>query len=368
MKYLISFFLLCFFTLQTADWHPSYPLKVLHLTFHKGCQKEVEALAKEFDMDLTTWFIPDLPPEWFDGKTSGSVLYNIGRERAERIWNKHRNFFEAFDLVITTDTAPLSRIFLQNEWKKPLIIWICNRFDYFDNATLDCSFPDQEYYDLFDSAHLQENVRVVAYTLFEHFYALNKGVDTGTLTITPGLTIHPEPKESGIPAHIHKPDTFFLPPYLNETSYMNLSQHCTSLGIPNYCGRYCGPHDLKDFKGIIHLPYAWSNLALFENLQNGMVYFIPSPDFFLTMLSDSSYFHTDMAFIKDKKYLHLSEWYSPKLQPYLIYFDSWKDLQDKISKTNYADYRGRIKIYAQKYRAELIKKWGRLLKEISTPY
>lgn len=361
MKYLFLLLILLHFSPIHAEEHPKYPLKVLHLTFHRGCQKEVEALAKEFGLELSTWFIQDLPTGWFDGQTSGSALYNIGHDRAERIWNKHQDFFNSFDLVITTDTAPLSRIFLQNNWQKPLIVWICNRFDYSDQASLDCDFPDSEYYRLFNQAQLQENVQVIAYTEFEHFYASNKGVDTGKLTITPGLTIHPENRESFIPSHIHKPDTFFLPPYHNEKILMNFSEFCNTLGIPNYCGRYNGPHDLKDFKGIIHLPYAWSNLALFENLQNGVIYFIPSPDFFHLLLSYDSYFHTDTAFISDKETMRLSEWYNPEHQPYLIYFDSWKDLQDKIAKTDYADYRKRIKAYSGVYRSQLVKKWNKVL-------
>ena len=48
---------------------------------------------------------------------------------------------------------------------------------------------------------------------------------------------------------------------------MNLFEFCTTLGIKSYCGRYNGPDDLRDFKGVIHIPYAWSNFALFENME-----------------------------------------------------------------------------------------------------
>jgi len=362
MKYLFSLLLIGVFALSHASEEKALPLKVLHLTFHKGCQAEVSAIAKEFSFDLTTWFVPDLPPKWFDGKTQGNALYNIGHDRAKRVWEKHKKFFNSFDLIITSDTAPLSRIFLQNNFKKPLVIWICNDFDYSDQASLDCDFPDAEYYKIFGKAYTKKNVKVIGYTEFEHFYALSKGTYTGHLTITPGLTIA-EPRPSSIPSHIDKAETFFIPPYHNETNFMDLSAHCSALGIPNYGGRYNGPDDLKDFKGIIHLPYAWSNLALFENLLLGIPYFIPSKDFFCELLSQNNYFHRDKH-LTTKESIHLSEWYNTEHQPFLIYFNSWKDLQDKIAETNYLEYRTKIMSHARGYREKTVEKWNKVFNEL----
>lgn len=149
----LFFLLLCLISLsECADKR----IKVLHLTFHRGCECEINAIGKELNWDLTTWFIPSLEPFFFDGYAKGNALYNIGHKRAEKIWNLHKDYFELFDVILTSDTAPLSRIFLQNGWKKPLIIWICNRIDYSDNASLDCEFPDDEYYNLLKKATLQK--------------------------------------------------------------------------------------------------------------------------------------------------------------------------------------------------------------------
>src|SRR6185437_1116376 len=145
---MIQFFVFLWALLLTAC--PAYAeqkaLKILHLTFHKGCAKEVEAVAQIFGHEVTTWWIPDLTAGSFDGTSSGNALYNIGHDRAERIWNLHKETFQQFDAVITSDTAPLARVFLQNGFTKPLIIWICCRFDYSDQASLDCEFPDPEFY------------------------------------------------------------------------------------------------------------------------------------------------------------------------------------------------------------------------------
>ena len=117
---LLLFLILCSASLSAEK--PSSPPKILHITFHKGCKNEISAVAKALSLDLTTWFIPSFSGEFLDGYSSGNALYNIGHHRAESIWNLHKEFFDQFDLIITSDTAPLSRIFLQNGWTKPLII------------------------------------------------------------------------------------------------------------------------------------------------------------------------------------------------------------------------------------------------------
>lgn len=334
---------------------------LLHLTFHRGCAKEFEAVGRSLGIEVVTWFIPDLPPFFFDGISQGNVLYNMGHERAERVWLLHKDFFEQFDGIVTSDTAPLARIFLQNDFKKPLMIWICNRFDYSDQASLDCSFPDPEFYRLFNEAYLRENVAVVAYNAFEHHYARKKGVETGSLVITPCCP-EPLPKRdvSAIPESVVREDTFFLPPYLNETFYFSFSTHCERLGIPNYCGRYQGPEDLRGFKGIIHLPYAWSNLAFFENLTAEVPYFLPSSLFLRSLLEQGGYWHTNPDCLLEEGRFDLSEWYQSGREEIITYFDSWEDLQQKINSADYPRLRKKIRAYGKKYRAEMLAKWTEL--------
>ena len=115
---------------------------------------------------------------------------------------------------------------------------------------------------------------------------------------------------------------------------MNLREKVESLNIKVFNGRYNGPKDLAEFAGIIHIPYAWSNLALFEGLQLGIIYFIPSLEFIKYLI------HTD-EFKKDcffwsppliEDVLHLSEWYCEEFKEVFIYFDSWIDLKKKSRK------------------------------------
>lgn len=360
-------FLLLFITTLSAKealLSDATPLKILHLTFHRGCDKEFKRVAKYFGLDLTTWYLPDLPPRFFDSETEGNTLYNVTQERAERIWQKHCDAFNKFDVIITSDTAPLTRIFLQNGWKKPLIIWICNRFDYADEATSEGLFPDEAYYDLFKAACFSSNVQVVAYTAFEHHYAKSKGIDTGELIITPCALDIDDNKASfmtAIPCNIVKEQTFFLPPYHNEIHFIDLQRHCETLGIKTYCGRYAGDRDLEGFKGI-HLPYSWSNLALFENINRGLPYLLPSRKFFLELVQQGNYFHPSLSALVQEDLFDLSEWYSPAHADLFIYFDSWSDLIEKSTalEANYTAFREKIRSRAAAIQKTMLKRWDTL--------
>ena len=339
-------------------------LKVLHLSFHKGCINELQNIAAALSLNMESIFIPDLLHYFFDPQSYGNKLYNMGHARAKRIWEKHKDYFEKFDVIITSDTVPLARIFLQNNFKNHLIIWVCNRFDYCDTASLDCDFPDHTYYDLIKNAAKQNNVTLIAYSPFEKYYAFNKGIDIGQLTIKPCGFIVNKQVETFIPNDINKNETFFIPAYHNNVLFMNLSNKCKNLGIKNYCGKYNGPADLKGFKGIINLPGAWSNFAFFENLQLGIAYFVPSINFINTLNEQGNYFIPDSNYFFDLKQYELSDWYAKENKDLITYFDSWNDLKNKIENTDFIDLNKKINRFMQKHKKEMIYRWGSVFAKI----
>lgn len=341
-------------------------MKVLHLSFHKGCIREFAAVAKHLSLDVDSWHIPELPGTYFDGETEGNALYNMTHERAQRIWNKHKRVFEHFDAVVVSDTAPLSRIFLQNGWTKPLVVWVCNRFDYTDQATSQGDFPDPEYYDLFRKATTQENVFIIPYSEFDRYYAGKKGIEINNFLISPCAPQPPPLQGSLIPSYVKKKEYYFLPPYQNETRCLDLTAICRRLGLNVYCGKYNGPADLKDFKGIIHLPYNWSNVAFFENCRFGIPYFIPSQRFLKELMTQGDYFHADREFLLEENQFALSEWYSPVHREIITYFDSWPDLKEKVLYTDLDALRQKIKRYGSLHYKSMFDRWARLFHKIRT--
>lgn len=286
-------------------------MKILHITYHNGCKITLDYVAQSLRHEITTQFA-----DW---------NYNIGHNRAIDVWNKHKDYYNQFDIIITSDTCPLARIFLQNNYSGKLIIWICNRFDYADQASNDCGFPDLEYYHLIRGTKSKPNVKVFSYTKFEYEYAQKyRSVNLGTDVIKPCAFIKDGHVASSFPTNIDKSRTFFIPPYHNDTIFMNLEKKCGELGIPSYAGRYNGPLDLKDVRGIIHIPYGWSNLALFENWTLGNVYLIPSKQFMLQLSKQHNFWWQDSYAID---MIESSEWYLPEHKHLFVYFDNWEHLR-----------------------------------------
>lgn len=332
---------------------------ILHLTFHKGCAQEIQYVADKLNVKLTTLFVPDCKPYTFDPLSYGNVLYNMGKERADRIWQHLSHYFNQFDAILISDTTPLSRIFLQNNWQKPLIIWICNRFDYSDRETLDCEFPHQAYYDLIKNACNLGNVRIFSYMDFEQIYMKEKGILIENFSIKPCAPIKQTSSFiSFIPSNINKSEYFLIPPYHNDTTFIDLQKTCDELEISAYCGRYNGPQDLQSFKGIIHIPYSWSTLTFFESIQLGLAFFIPSYNFLkqLTSQTPDNFFHPEAQFFFDERYYHFSEFYNGQ-HPNVIYFDSWQDLQEKVRNTDFDVKKEETRRYAEIHRKKMLQKW-----------
>ena len=139
---------------------------------------------------------------------------------------------------------------------------------------------------------------------------------------------------------------------------MNLSKKLNELNIPNYNGRYNGPLDLQKFKGVIHIPYAWSNLALFEAIQLGVIYFIPSKDFFISIKKDKDFFWSPPY---REEILELSEWYCDDYKDILNYFDSWEDLVYKINNLDYNNFSLKLLDFGKKHEEKYLNLWKNIL-------
>lgn len=307
--------------------------KILHLTCHKGLQCHLDFIGQQLSWDLTHLNL-------FETEKTQTV-YNMTIDRANYFWNKYKSYFQTFETIIISDTAPLARIFLQhlNEFQGNIIIWVCNRFDYSDQKSLQSNeiFPDQVYYKLMNST-LPNRVKIISYTKIERCYALDKSVcwkgpfaDTiikpiGDKSI---ITTH---KNTLIPSNVskHKSKYVFIPPYINDTNCIDFNYLKTN-NIQFYNGRYNGANDLIGFKCIVHIPYAASNLALFENLYRGIVYYIPS----ITFLKQLIHSKSNNWFSGGVERIEMSEWYMDSMKHLFVYFDSWSDLKYKLNNNSH---------------------------------
>lgn len=306
-------------------------LDVVHLSCHQGCINYIAQISVDLQWKLTTI---NMLAEY-----GSSKVYNVTRKRADQLWDKYADVILRQSCVIVSDTAPLARIILQHMdvYKGHLIVWICNRHDYADKASLDEGeeFPDDEWTNMLieASAVHSDRVRVFGYTKLERVYSIQKNVywdgsfaDTVVKPVSkyvPSL----EPVESKLPLDKH--EYVFIPPYINDEHLIDYDA-LISAGIKYFRGRYNGPDDLIGVRCILHVPYAASNLALFECLARGIVYYLPSETFMRFLLKKGpSWFQTlDNVF-------QYSEWYDTRMRHLYVYFDSWQDFADKLGRNEH---------------------------------
>lgn len=302
-------------------------MKILSLGFHKGALNSIESVLKGYD--VTTLFLP-LNPEGY--------YYNMTSELADKLWKENCAYYNLFDCIITSDTAPLSRIFLQNNFAGKLIIWVCNRFDYADLSG-PTSFPDKEYYELMASISSRKNVRIVAYTPFDQIYAIQKGVYVEDV-IRPAFQ----------PINLELPrKSYYIPDYQNNYN-LDLPSR---VKLPIVTGRHSGFYDLAKFKAIIHLPYHWHGIANDEALSVCTPYYVPTKRLFFTLLKSGKYWFQNQE--QCEGFIDVCDFYDKNNSDFMFYFDDMNDIQEIQPDYN--------KIYsvAQDYYNTSRQKWIRLL-------
>ena len=326
-------------------------MKFLHLTFQIGYELEIEYVFKKLGHEITSM-------KFDDGNTRpNSIPYQVTHKRGQEFWEKSKHYFNTFDGIITSDTCPISRTFLQNNWSKLLIIWVCNRFDYGIES-------DTEFFNLIRSVKDRKNVYIFGNTFIENIYSVNvKNIDIGNFIIKPL-------GKNKISDFMYKtysddePDVFYVPPFQNETVLLNLSEKLESLGIENKCAKFENHiSELLGYKGIICIPYAWSTIEFFERLQLGLVTFIPTERFLIELFNQGKYWFQPPFHIDHPELLQVSEWYTVEYKDFMVYFDSWDDLKMKIKNTNYKEKTKTILNYAKLHEKETLERWNHVLND-----
>lgn len=332
-------------------------MKLLHLTFHKGTELDIEYAFKKLGHDVTAMRFDDGETEPYGTPYVQSKIYEVTHDRAQKSWNKYHEYYNSFDGIITSDTCPTSRTFLQNNWSKLLIIWICNRFDY----SIQPEYQDPEFYQLLRDIPNRPNVYIFGNSRIENIYSTNiKNVNVGDFVIKPlGKN---SISENMFKTYDNGSEIFYVPPYHNETKLMNLSEKLTSLGIQNKCERFPNHiSDLLEYKGGIYIPYAWSTIVFFERIQLGLVTFIPTIRFLMELFQTGNGWFQPPFHPHFPDTLKISEWYCDEHKDIFVFFDSWEDLVDKVRNTNYEEMTKKVLDFAKQHEVDTLSRWKSII-------
>jgi hypothetical protein len=302
--------------------------KVLHLSHHYGCLKDHQYICYKLGLNLENNF-----SLWNTIIPKGS--FHITSELADEIWKKNEKYFLGFDYIITSDTAPLSRIILQNidKFDGKLNIWICNRFDYNMEG-------DNEYYNLIRKYSDDGRVNLIPYTEFERVWLSRFNIETKCETIRPiGLTI---------PDLLHEDEDYFIgfdgnykfddtegdvlvSRYHNDNIFQDSKSLCESFGLKAGHAKYRGVEELKSlikqYKCFLIFPDAYSKLTAFELMQLGMPVILPIEKLLLKFSQKPNYFFSTGINSQTIKYC---EWYNEYFEQFAVYFEDLDGIPDAV--------------------------------------
>jgi len=350
-------------------------MKILHLTYHIGCKNDLEYVFHVLGHELSTMHFTDDFECDILGK--GDSKFTVTYERAQKLWDTYKDYFDTFDLIIASDTCPLSRPFLQNHWRKPLVIWVCNRFCY----GMGSEHEDPDYYQMLRDIPNRPLCRFFGFTEVEKIWSRYiRNVEMEDLVIRPQgknlLKTSSSPASENTEDLTYKSktydsasgnvDTIYVPLYGNETNLVNLCEIITGLGFPNEAVKFKHVSELLKYKAVVTIPYGWSTLTLFERMQLGIVVFVPSLEFIAKLFRENDQPHRKWWFqppfyLEHPERLKDSEWYCDYHRDIFIYFDSWEDLAHKIRTTDYPAMTQRLLEHGKRHTELVLGQWKEVL-------
>lgn len=287
------------------------------------------------------------------GETQEVSNYALTAQLADGLWEKHKDYYNQFDAIHVSHLAQLARIFLQNGWEKPLYIWLCFRFDYFSPVD---TVDREAYRQLIKEARLKPNVKFFAASEHDRLHIQRVLGDFPVEIVQPLVYVNSSSKVL-IPCGERD---FYIINKHNETICMDLKKTLDELNVPNYKHEWhLGPPDLRNIKGIIHIPYTFLTRGFYENLAEENVFFVPSLEFFESLRCNRLLkFFWDVEGPAD---VPLSEWYKQENQKLFVYFSSFEELARIASSPNLdsliLEKKERIRQFNLRHNEKNIIKW-----------
>ena len=301
---------------------------------HNGCASDIKNLFKKYDVELKTYVPKDRQHE----------KYVITGQRIKELWEEQQKNFLSSDVLIFSDTIPFSRPVLENidllSKNVKILLWITNRFNYaIEN--------DQSYYDLLDFIKNDPRVYFLYANKFEQVYLNNfvKLNGDNQFFITPYGKRNK--KDFNLKNQKYHNNKLFVMSYQNEKEFYPLYDELNFLGINFYSKKewipddeYCGPYYIETCSAILHIPYSWSTIALWEYMAIGKTFILPS----LKWLNKT--YQTHPLFFQTYRSVEaisiFSQWYCEENKSLFIYFDEIEQIKDILQDQNLLKEKGRL--------------------------
>lgn len=327
--------------------------EVLHISHHIGCFRDQEYVLNKLGFEVTNH-------KFYDG------VFHITEDIANDFWKNHKDQLNDFDYILTSDTAPLSRIFLENqdEFTSKLIVWICNRFDYRMET-------EKRYYELFSKAEQNPNIKIIPSTHWEIEWCKMRGTTLSNTPIPPNGKMLME-NEKNIPessyfsemygSHDELPDAdVVIPIYHNDNRFINMKQFLEERGISSYNGGFTYPSQLKKYKAFVTLPDTFCKWFAFESIHEGIPVVLPSEQMLYKLSREPNYFYnvwgSGGAELLTPEMISWGEWYRPEFKECRFYFDSFDEIPDIINSIDYEKLKPKFEKASKNIEDKILKDW-----------
>ena len=337
-------------------------MKILHLSFHYGCISDIQSVFTKLGHDVTYKCMLNIVP------------YTIDSNTAVNQWNENKNWYNSFDIIITSDTVALSYIFLKHlkDLKPHLIILNCNRFDYAMERI-------PEFVELLRTVNKQiDKITYIPYTDFERIWCGKHEVYLHERAISPIGNFITHIKDDADTINRFKSitplykfgdnkDTVFLQRYHNHHMYMNLPEYLCQNKISSVIGSYLNISDLKEYKCMIMLPDQFSKYFTFESIQNEIVVLLPSHKFLMELVNKVGYYFNieGSSGRLTNEFVNLCEWYKyPESRIYFNSFDEMISIIKNLTDEQVNEKKKWCRFYSKVIEEEHTMQWKHVLAKI----
>jgi|SRR2546428_1814776 len=349
-------------------------MKFFNLDLHISVIEDIKTIFSEFNYTVDNWSISS--HNWVFGKETKLVEVvnqytwkHLNKEMCKRFYKRYKNELESYDAFIVTHTPLFSLMF--QEFNKPIIVVASTRYE----APFTASYENWNW--LNDSLRLMNKSNQlipIANNLYDKNYCKYfTGFDWKYI---PSLCDYTKSNWNPL-SNSFLLDSKLLPLRLNNISVIPKKQ----LGRYNW-------EDLTKYQGIIVIPYNASCMSVFEYYSASIPLFFPSYKFSLELYkqyreygvyselswhqvfgmkggsainftqNDPNFYECDENM---KNWIFYSDWYNEEWMPYITYFDSFKDLEEKIVRVNLYEISAKMKLHNIKRKEKIESLWKEVI-------
>jgi len=373
---LLYFFLLIFIPIYLSGDVSEKKLRFFNLDLHISVIADVKKIFESFGHEVVDWSISG--HTWVFNKKPSRVdivnqytWYYLDQQMCEAFYERYKDFLEQFDGFIVTYNATFALLY--QRLNKPIIIVNPTRY---------------------------EN----PFTLYPHKwnwinYYLMEGVSSGKITIVSNnkgdqeyLKYYTNIDSTHIPSLCNYTQATYTGKqkgFISRTGCWQKMNNKLQIGLiqNNALSEPYTWQDLYDFQGIIHVPYQVSTMSIFEQYTANVPLFFPTKRFLkdlffncpesgaFAQLSFFQHFQVNLPEVPGDfnnlsdpavidRWIELADFYDEENMPYIIYFDSFQELEQLLINTNVQEVSLRMQKHNIQRKKMIYEKWEKVLENV----